>query len=190
MSELDDLRRRIDRLEARAEISALATAYALACDEHDMPRLMDLFAEDARLESPSGLMKARGRREISDMFIGMFKIRGPAFHWTHDHLIEFEDAKPDEATGLVLSHAETCPNNEVSLAAMRYYDKYTRVRGRWLFAERTIKFLYYVPVRAFPTVFSGATRVTVGGRNLPADFPESLPAWQAFVREHGAAAKS
>ncbi len=30
MSEFDELRRRIDRLEARAEIGALATAYALA----------------------------------------------------------------------------------------------------------------------------------------------------------------
>ena len=76
MSELDELRRRIDRLEARAEIGELATAYALACDEHDMPRLVGLFSEDARFNSPSGLMKACGRKEIYEMFIGLFKIRG------------------------------------------------------------------------------------------------------------------
>lgn len=186
MSELDDLRRRVDRLEARAAIGELATTYAIACDEHDMPRLISLFTDDARFDSPSGMMKARGHREISDMFVGMFKIRGPAYHWTHDHLIEFGD-NPDEATGLLLSHAETSPNNEVSLAAMRYHDKYIRIKGRWLFAERTIKFLYYVKARDFPTVFATANRISVGGRSLPADFPESLPAWQAFAREHGKA---
>jgi hypothetical protein len=189
MSELDDLRRRIDRLEARAEIGALATAYALACDEHDMPRLISLFSEDAQFDSPSGLMKARGLREIAEMFIGMLRIRGPAYHWTHDHVIEF-GTNQDEATGLLLSHAETCPNNEVSLAAMRYHDKYVRVKGRWLFAARTIKFLYYVPARDFPAVFSKTNRITVGGKSLPADFPETLPAWQEFARAHVNAAKS
>jgi len=184
MSDLEDLRRKIDRIESRAAIRDLATIYAICCDEHDMPRLLSLFTEDARFDSPSGLMKARGHREISDMFVGMLRIRGPAYHWTHDHLVEFSDANADEATGLVLSHAETCPNNEVSLAAMRYKDRYRRVQGRWLFAERTIEFLYYVPAKDFPTALSGPMRITVGGNRLKGDYPESLPAWQAFARQY------
>lgn len=184
MSELEELRRRIDRLESRAEIAELVTSYAVACDEHDMPRLTGLFSEDARFDSPSGVMKAQGRAAISDMFVGLFKIRGPAFHWTHDHTVQFDDKDPNRATGLVLSHAETCPNNEVSLAAMRYYDAYRRIGGRWLFAERVIKFLYYVPAKDFPSALSSSMRFTVSGQRLPADFPESLPAWQAFAREH------
>ena len=54
MSELDALQQRIDRIESRFAISALVTDYAIACDEHDMPRLVDLFTADACFDSPSG----------------------------------------------------------------------------------------------------------------------------------------
>lgn len=184
MSELEDLRRRVERLEARAEISELASAYAVACDEHDMPRLLGLFTEDACFDSPSGLMVAKGREAIAQMFVKTFKIRGPAFHWTHDHFIRFDDADPDAASGLVLSHAETTPNNEVSLAAMRYQDDYRRVDGRWLFQKRIINFLYYVPARDFPAALNNPMRLTVSGERRLADYPESLPVWQEFDREH------
>ena len=184
MSELNDLRRRVGLLEARAEIAQLVTAYAIACDEHDMPRLVGLFTEDACLETPSGLMQATGRQAIADLFVRTFKTRGPSFHWTHDHVMT-PGADPDHATGLVLAHAETSPGNEVSLAAMRYHDAYRREAGRWLFARRRISFLYSVPARDFAQALSSPTRLTVQGRRQAADYPEALPAWQAFEREHG-----
>ena len=185
MTDMNDLLRRVEKLEARAEISELVSAYAIACDEHDMPRLTSLFAEDAVMDSPSKLLVAHGRAEISAMFVRLFKIRGPGYHWTHDHFVRFDETRPDEATGLVLSHAETSPNNEVSLAAMRYEDKYRRVDGRWVFASRVLKFLYYVPAKDFSQALNGPLRVTVSGSRLPGDFPESLPAWKAFDQEHG-----
>ncbi len=183
MSELDDLRRRVDRLEARAEIGELVSAYAIACDDHDMKRLMDLFTDDAVLNTPSGLMHAAGKQAITELFIRTLKIRGPSFHWTHDHFVT-PGADADNATGLVLAHAETSPGNEVSLAAMRYRDAYRREAGRWRFARREIGFLYYVPARDFATALATTTRLTVQGRRQPADYPEALPAWQAFEREH------
>lgn len=186
MTELDDLRLRVDRLEARAEIGELVSAYGIACDDHDMPRLMGLFTADARIDSPNGLMKADGRDAIRELFVRTFKTRGPAFHWTHDHFVRFgEDAHA--ATGLVLAHAETSPNREVSLAAIRYEDAYRREAGRWLFAGRCLNFLYYVPAKDFAGVFGSPDRITVSGNRLPADYPERLPAWQDFAREHGAA---
>lgn len=184
MTDLASLERRIERLEARAEINELASAYAIACDEHDMPRLMSLFAPDATFDSPSKLLVANGIAEIEAMFIRMFKVRGPGYHWTHDHFVRFDAARPDTASGLVLSHAETCPNDEGSVAAMRYEDQYRRVDGRWVFARRVLNFLYYVPVEQYPQVFSGPLRITVNGNRMTADYPENLPAWQAFDREH------
>ena len=118
------------------------------------------------------------------MFIRVFKLRGAGYHWTHDHFVRFDDARPDEATGLVLSHAETLPGPEVSLSAMRYEDAYRRVDGRWVFARRSISFLYYVPAREFPEVFKSPVRVVLGDKRVAADYPEPLPAWQAFEREH------
>ncbi len=185
MSELADLVRRVENLEARAEIAELTSAYAVACDEHDMPRLESLFAEDATFDSTNKVMVANGRAEIVAMFIRLFKIRGPGYHWTHDHFVRFNPARPDRATGLVLSHAETCPGNEVSLSGMRYNDDYRRVDGCWVFQKRVISFLYYVPAKDYAQALNGTMRFTMGGNRMAGDYPESLPAWQAFDREHG-----
>lgn len=185
MNPLEELNRRVTQLEARFEISELVSAYAVACDEHDLPRLRSLFAPDASLDSPSGLLKAQGLEEIMALYVRLFKIRGPGYHWTHDHFLNFDPADADRASGVVLSHAETCPDGEVSLAAMRYQDQYQRWNGRWVFSRRVLHFLYYVPAKDYTHALTGSDRITMGGRRLPADFPESLPAWQDFVREHG-----
>ena len=88
MSNLEALEARVDRLESHNKINELATAYAVACDEHDMDKLINLFTEDAIFESPSGFMKASGRNEIFEIFVEMFKIRGPGYHWTHDVCVQ------------------------------------------------------------------------------------------------------
>ncbi len=184
MSELEELKDRIDRIESRNAIAELVTAYAIACDEHDMPRLVDLFTGDARFDSPSGVMVAQGRDAIEAMFIELFKVRGPAFHWTHDLTVTIDDRDADRATGLVLSHAETCPDKTVSLAAMRYHDDYQRDAGRWRFKKRVINFLYYVPVTEFPAALNDRKRLSIRGERRPADYPETLAAWQAFHKRH------
>jgi ketosteroid isomerase-like protein len=185
MTELESLTRRVEQLEARVQIAELVSAYAIACDEHDIARLRTQFAEDAVMDSPSKLLEARGREQILAMFVRLFRIRGPGYHWTHDHFVHFDSTDPDQATGLVLSHAETCPDNEASLSGMRYDDVYRRIDGRWVFQKRTLKFLYYVPAKDYASALSGPTRVTMGGRSLPGDFPESTPAWQDFDRTYG-----
>jgi ketosteroid isomerase-like protein len=188
-AEIEDLRQRVGQLEARNEIGELVSAYAIACDEHDMPRLMSLFTEDAEIDSPRGLLKAKGRAAIEELFIGLFRIRGPGYHWTHDRFVEFDARDPDRATGLVLSHAETTPHNEASVAAMRYADEYRRTNGRWLFSRRVLTFLYYVPAKDYLTALNNPQRFTVSGQRQPADFPESLPAWQDFERKYGTTLK-
>ena len=175
------LEERIDRLESRAAITELITAYAVACDTHDIDLLSSLFADDARFDTPSGVMRANGRAEITAMFERVLATRGPSFHWTHDVTIAFTDN--DRATGFVLGHAETTPNGVASIAALRYDDEYRRIDGQWLFQARSIQFLYYVPVTEFASAcLTVANRVVVGGQRMPADFPEQLPVWQAFAR--------
>jgi ketosteroid isomerase-like protein len=183
-NELEALTARVDRLESRQAIGELVTAYAVACDEHDMPKLTSLFTEDACFDSPSGAMVANGRAAIAALFIDLFKIRGPAFHWTHDLVATIEPTDPNRATGRVLSHAETTPGNVVSLAAMRYDDQYQRDNGVWRFKKRVINFLYYVPVTEYATALNQPERLTIRGVRTKADYPESLPAWQQFIRQH------
>ena len=184
MTDLQSLARRVEQLEWRVEIAELCSAYAASCDEHDLPRLESLFAPDAELDSPSKLLSARGRDEIMALYIRLFKIRGPGLHWTHDHFVRFDSQSPERASGVVLSHAETCPDDEGSVSAMRYEDDYVRIGARWVFRKRVLKFLYYVPAKDYPQALRGPTRVTIGGRRQPGDIPESSPGWQAFEREH------
>jgi uncharacterized protein (TIGR02246 family) len=183
-TELAQLTARVDRIESRQAIAELVTAYAIACDEHDMATLTSLFTEDACFDSPSGAMVARGRDAITAMFIEVFKIRGPAFHWTHDVVAKIDPVDPNRATGRVLSHAETTPSNIVSLAAMRYDDEYRREQGTWRFHKRVINFLYYVPVTDYATALNQPERLTIRGVRMKADYPESLPSWQQFARDH------
>ena len=183
---LASLAARLDRLESKDAIRDIATAYAIACDEHDMPRLMNLFTVDACFDAPNGSMVANGKAAIQTLFEKTFKIRGPAYHWTHDVTIEIYPADPYRATGLVLSHAETTPNGVVSIAAMRYQDNYRReADGQWRFAKRVISFLYYVPASDYCQGLNHPDRVVMGGNRLKADYPEALPAWQAFIKAHG-----
>jgi len=183
-AELRELRKRVARLEARNDIVELVTAYAVACDQHDMPGLMALFTEDAAFASPGGAMDAVGQGAIEAMFIELFKIRGPAYHWTHDVCVDVHESG-NTASGAVYSHAETTPNGVVSLAAMRYADDYVREDGAWKFARREISFLYYVPATEYANALNQVDRVTVSDGRKQADYPESLPSWQAFDKRYG-----
>ena len=185
MTELEQIQHRLDRLESKDAIRELATAYAIACDEHDMPRLTSLFTDDACFDAPNGSMVASGKQAIVTMFEDTFKIRGPAYHWTHDITVNVDPNNPDQATGLVLSHAETTPNGVVSIAAMRYEDQYRREQGEWLFAKRVIHFLYYVPAAEYTRGLTEENRVQIGGQRLAADYPERLPCWLSFIEQHG-----
>ena len=183
---LTDLGQQVDRLASKDAIRELVTSYAIACDEHDMDRLMGLFTQDAAFDAPNGAMVADGWQAIYDMFIATFKTRGPSYHWTHDVTISIDQSDSNRATGLVLGHAETCPNGVVSIAAMRYVDDYRRESdGVWRFAKRVITFLYYVPVAEFGNGLAQSLRVHIGGDKIAADYPEHLPVWQAFTDEHG-----
>jgi uncharacterized protein (TIGR02246 family) len=184
MTDLDDIRARLTRLEARAEISELVTRYALACDEHDLDALAALFTPDAEFHTPNGLMQASGRDAIIAMFDQVLSVRGPGYHWTHDHIIRFDRGSDRAASGLILSHAETIPHGVQSLAAMSYRDEYRHDGEGWRFARRELRFLYYVPASEYGTALSRPDRVVAGDARLAADYPESLPAWQAFAARY------
>jgi ketosteroid isomerase-like protein len=185
MSELSDLIKRVERLEARNAISELVTAYAVACDEHDLARLETLFTDDICFESASGVLRSEGKEAVMAMFARVLATRGPGYHWTHDHVITIDPGDEDCASGSILSHAETTPDGKPSLAAMRYADRYVRVGGKWKFRSRKLSFFYYLPVHEYAQTLNNLARVTVGREKCDADFPEKLPSWQEFERAHG-----
>ncbi len=183
MISLEELEGRVDRLESRAAIQELVTNYAVSCDEHDIARLQNLFTEDAVFKSPSSFLLATGREAIASMFVDVLKKRGPGYHWTHDLIVQFGDDH-DTATGTVYSHAETTPEGVVSIAAMKYKDKYQRHSGVWYFSEREIHFFYYVPMQEYIETLNNEERLYVGKEKRLADYPESLESWRNFDKKY------
>lgn len=183
MTSIQELEARVDRLESRVAIRELVTKYAVACDEHDIPKLQGLFTADAVFKSPSSFMQSTGREAITSMFIEVLKTRGPGYHWTHDLIVNFGDDE-DSATGVVYSHAETTPNGVVSVAAMKYKDKYRRESGVWYFQEREIHFFYYVPMAEYIETLNRQERLYVGQEKRTADFPESTQSWKDFDKTY------
>ncbi len=174
------IEQRLMRLEARAEIRNLITRYCVAIDDRDLAGIGACFAEQASFSSADGVMHATGRQAVVAQFEGRFAVLGPCFHFTHDHTLDFEDGSTTEAYGLVLSHAELWRHGAAYLAAMRYADRYVLERGAWCFASRVISFLYYAPIKDYPTLLGAPDRMRAYGDRRPADIPESLPTWRGY----------
>jgi SnoaL-like protein len=178
------LLRRIERLEARAEIRELVGRYCFVVDERDVEGIGECFTRGGAFRSLDGKMDATGRAAVVEQFHGRFALLGPSNHFTHDHVITFDDSDPSRAQGLVNAHAEVVRNGRPLLTSLRYHDEYRYEEGRWRFHVRTLSFFYYVEPRRYQEVMLGALRNEAYASPHPADFPEGLASWQRYYREH------
>lgn len=175
-----DLATRIRRLEDREAIRELVGRYGYLIDNRDLDGIAELFCADAVLESQDGIMDARGRATIIELYKGRYAALGPTFHYTHDHAIALDGSDPDAATGIIASHAEVMRNGEAMLAAIRYFDDYRREDGRWRFARRRLAFFYYTPAAQYIDTMTSPLRQRAYGDQRPADWPETLETWKRY----------
>jgi ketosteroid isomerase-like protein len=171
---------RIDRLESRFAIAEIVANYCKSCDDRDVPLLRSLFTEDAVIRSRDGVMTSEGLDAVMQMYGGRFAVLGVSAHWTHDHIVRFDDADPNRATGEVFGHAEAHRNGETLVASLRYDDEYRREGGVWKFSSRTLAFLYYVPVGEYAEALGSTDRQRAYGDRRRADYPESFPHWSSW----------
>jgi ketosteroid isomerase-like protein len=174
---------RIRALEDRLALRELVARYGIAVDDRDINALAALFTPDACFRSQDGVMSAFGREAIIQQFHGRFAALKATNHVAHDQIIELDAENPDSASGLVSSHAEVWRNGQALIAALRYQDRYQRFEGNWCFAERTLSFLYYLPVGEYAEGLGSPLRMRAYGDRRPADYPETLPTWQRYHRE-------
>jgi ketosteroid isomerase-like protein len=179
---VSELEKRIRRLEDRAAIGELIARYGLVMDDRDMAAMPDLFTPDVIVRSLDGVMNTTGRDAAVEMFRGRFKVLGPSNHFSHDRIITFDDAQPDRAQGLVLSHAEMNRKGRAMVAAIRYHDTYQRDGGCWRFRERVLAFMYYVAVEEYLDALGPglARRNRAYDEPQPGDWPEALPTWKQY----------
>ena len=168
------LEERVRRLEDRVAIKDLAVLYGFVMDERDIAGVRKIFAPDATLRSQDGVFNATGIEEIVKTYEGRFAALGPTNHFSHGHVVRFDDADPDRATGLLASHAEVVRDGKSMLVALRYKDVYRRGPAGWQFADRLMSYMYYIPVAEYAEGLPGNLRVRAYGDQRPADWPESL----------------
>lgn len=170
MSE-QELAARLRRLEDREEIRTLVGRYSISVDDHDFDTLASLFAPDAVYCWHDRENVTEGGAAVAALLKSRIEPGGPSFHVNHDQLVDWDARNPDRASGLVLCHAETSSANGHNIAAIRYRDQYVRHQGRWLFQERSLGFLYNLPVKDYPGVLQQRDRIRLPGLTRAAHWP-------------------
>lgn len=180
--ELED---RIARLEAESQIRQLVARYCFTVDGRDVDGIAALFTQDAVVRSADGVMNACGVDAIIDQYHGRFAVLGAGSHVTHDLALDFDAGAAAEARGLVSAHAELWRQDRMMVAALRYQDRYRNTDRGWLFAERVISFLYYVPFADYGAILGRRDRNRAYAAPQPADYPERLESWIAYQASAG-----
>jgi hypothetical protein len=182
----ESLEDRIGRLEDRAAVQELAVLYGFIMDERDEKGIREIFCEDATLRSEDGVFAANGLEEIVSTYMGRFAALGPTNHFSHGHVVRFDDADRTRATGLLASHAEVSRNGVAMQVALRYKDTYRKEGGRWKFADRLMGYMYYLPFTELPEGLGDRNSVRAYGDHRPSDWPEVLysASGNAFLEQY------
>jgi len=165
------LEHQVKGLEDKQSIADLLVRYGQVVDDQDPNGLRELFTEDARFHSANGLMDGRGIDGVMEHLAGRWDMIKTSYHFTHGHIIDLDPDHPDEASGLLFSHAEIVRDGTPMISALRYDDQYRRVDATWRFSERKLSFFYYVEADSYAAELSSDTPVRVGATGQPADLP-------------------
>jgi hypothetical protein len=168
----ETLAARITKLEDREAIRNLCSRYSLAVDDHDFDALGALFAPDALYGWINQPPQASGQPAVKELLRGRIGPSGPSFHVNHDMIVDWDENDPTRATGTVFCHAEVNPAGRQLIGAIRYRDSYVKLDGKWLFAERYLSFLYFVPIEDYPGILTAKDRLRTGPNPAPAHWPE------------------
>jgi ketosteroid isomerase-like protein len=175
---LDEIGKRLQRLEDREAIRELVARYGQVVDDRDLDGVEALFTDDAVFRTQGGEMNASGLSAVMDNFRGRFQAMTASGHFVHDHIISLEGESA--ARGFVTSHAELVRSGESFIVAMRYRDQYRRVEDTWKFSERVVSFFYYLPADRYPELLPRRARVYGYGDPVDADWPEGTETYQAY----------
>ncbi len=165
-------------LADQAAIANLSALYSIAVDSHDLDTVVACFAPDGSF-TRLGTTVA-GQVDLRAFYASMMDRYVTTLHVPNTHVTEV-DTRAGTAQGIVTGQAELALGDDLLLAAYRYDDRYRRLDGRWVFAERTIQFMYNVPFDQMATSFSDGKRLRIPGAPVASgDYPETLPTWTTY----------
>jgi ketosteroid isomerase-like protein len=128
----------------RLEIRELVDAYAHCADRRDAKGQMSLFTEDthfvvfmdARSENPS--MEFNRREDLAPVFDELNKYEVTT-HFMGQSTVVLDGDRATGETYCIAHHVSASEGKRtLFIASLRYYDVFTKVDGKWLFAERKL----------------------------------------------------
>lgn len=151
---MDDLTRRVVRLEDRAAIEDLVVRYFLACDDDDVTSLMECFDNNARFSVGSALC-AEGRDAVVEFLVGERSKMGLTVHTPNGILVTFDEE--NSARGIATAHLELNIGGQALFGAVRYSDVFVRDSSSvWRIADRTMRAVYIAPPEKAGEAFSSS----------------------------------
>ncbi len=130
------------RLADLEDIRSLAVTFGYALDREDVPLLKSVFWPDAT--DDHGSLFTGLAWDFADYVVSRRERVRPTMHTVTSHLVHFDPADPDAATGVVyavgyqFAHARPVPRTRAVLG--RYEDVYHRHAGEWKIQDR--RFVY------------------------------------------------
>ena len=166
---LDDINRRLTRVEDRCAIGELVVRYFLAADGDDFDTIGECFTEDSQF-STSGVQAARTRVGIAAFIRDSRRAMGLTVHTPHYVQCTFDEA--GSATGLVGAHLEIVLTGVAVYGAVRYHDSYLHEQGRWRIHARDMRTIYLAPWNEVGQALASPGPVRWPGAGAaPSDFP-------------------
>ncbi len=139
------IEQRIQELEDRDQIKELTARYCWHVAHGEGEKVAGLFTDDGVLEVTDGSFKpVHGKEALLKFYRTSVNQPELAIPFIQNHIIE---VKGDEAEGTCGIEARFSRNGESVTAAGYYEDRYRRVNGKWLFAQRRITFHHVVPLK-------------------------------------------
>jgi ketosteroid isomerase-like protein len=176
---------RVRRLEDKDQIRELVGRYGFMVDNRDIPALRDLFTDDAQVKSKDGKHASEGIEQIMKQYDTRFSVLGPTNHFTHNHVIWFDENDPDHAYGLLNAHGELVRHGKAMMSALRYDDEYRRCPdGKWRFEKRMMSYFYYLQPDEISKYLPELNRMRAYDEPAPIDFPDRLDTYQKYYEEH------
>jgi hypothetical protein len=135
-----------NRIEDRVMLKDLVDRYATESDKNNQDYYVNIFRPDLKLKVYFYGKLGMDITSVSDM-IAQYKAFGAAkesFHQNGQQVVDFQD--DTHATGTCYAIAtlvtEEDGMDKLTFHAVRYYDKYVKIDGRWWIAEREQHFVY------------------------------------------------
>jgi hypothetical protein len=135
-----------NRIEDRVMLKDLVDRYATESDKNNQDYYVHIFRPDLKLKVYFYGKLGMDITSVNDM-IAQYKAFGAAkesFHQNGQQVVDFQD--DTHATGTCYAIAtlvtEDDGKDKLTFHAVRYYDKYVKIDGRWWIAEREQHFVY------------------------------------------------